>query len=181
MWVELGSNTYVAIPSVATADGKDRIPREIFSAIITSRYRLVIFSRQGDIKGWLTHSALPDFKMPKVRFQIKYRPNLSYIAKGKLTTNSWFDIGPLPPPHCQKDHPHLFLAAVVSSGYQENVGFPLLLLHPHGAIPVLLVLMPLWYSADAHTPAEEYSLAGNIKRTRRRKVRPQTGKNSNGN
>jgi hypothetical protein len=54
-------DTYGTIPRVATADGRDRIPSEMFSATITA------FSvRKGDSNGgnlgtlWvLTHSSLP--------------------------------------------------------------------------------------------------------------------------
>lgn len=35
--LELGMSTYGTMPSVATAEGRDKIPTETFSAIITIR------------------------------------------------------------------------------------------------------------------------------------------------
>lgn len=67
---KLIGDAYGTIPRVATADGRDRIPSEMFSATITA------FSvRRGDSNGrnlgtlWvLTHSSLPEY----VRVRLGY-------------------------------------------------------------------------------------------------------------
>ena len=55
--------TYGTIPRVATAEGRDRIPREMFSAIITTTFALAGRPPRREGRGWkvLTNTAVPPF------------------------------------------------------------------------------------------------------------------------